>query len=44
MNGWGSSKDSQIAGYYDLKETIGRGHFAVVKRATHVFTGEVVGK
>ncbi|XP_019638302.1 PREDICTED: SNF-related serine/threonine-protein kinase-like [Branchiostoma belcheri] len=34
--------DSQIAGLYDLQETLGRGHFAVVKLARHVFTGEKV--
>lgn len=32
----------QIAGLYDLGETIGKGHFAVVKLAKHVFTGEKV--
>lgn len=31
-----------IAGLYDLSETIGKGHFAVVKLAKHVFTGEKV--
>ena len=31
-----------IAGLYDLEETIGKGHFAVVKLARHVFTGEQV--
>ena len=34
--------DGKIAGLYDLEETIGRGHFAVVKLARHVFTGERV--
>ncbi|XP_076449031.1 uncharacterized protein LOC143285548 isoform X6 [Babylonia areolata] len=34
--------DGKIAGLYDLEETIGRGHFAVVKLARHVFTGEKV--
>lgn len=34
--------DARIAGLYDLKETIGKGHFAVVKVASHVFTGERV--
>lgn len=29
----------QIAGLYDLEETLGSGHFAVVKSARHVFTG-----
>ena len=28
-----------IAGLYDLEETLGKGHFAVVKSARHVFTG-----
>lgn len=31
-----------IAGLYDLGETIGKGHYAVVKLARHVFTGEKV--
>ena len=31
-----------IAGLYDLGETIGEGHYAVVKLAKHVFTGEKV--
>lgn len=35
-------KDGQIAGLYDLQETLGCGHFAVVKVARHVFTGERV--
>lgn len=35
-------KDGQIAGLYDLQETLGCGHFAVVKVAKHVFTGERV--
>lgn len=34
--------DGKIAGLYDLEETLGRGHFAVVKLAKHVFTGEKV--
>jgi SNF-related kinase len=34
--------DGKIAGLYDLEETIGRGHYAVVKLARHVFTGEKV--
>lgn len=37
-----ANKDGQIAGLYDLEDTIGRGHFAVVKLARHVFTGEKV--
>uniref|UniRef100_A0A452HKH7 non-specific serine/threonine protein kinase n=1 Tax=Gopherus agassizii TaxID=38772 RepID=A0A452HKH7_9SAUR len=31
-----------IAGLYDLERTLGKGHFAVVKLARHVFTGEKV--
>ena len=34
--------DARIAGLYDLEQTIGKGHFAVVKLARHVFTGEKV--
>ncbi|KAL3114573.1 hypothetical protein niasHT_014380 [Heterodera trifolii] len=34
--------DARIAGLYDLEHTIGKGHFAVVKLARHVFTGEKV--
>jgi serine/threonine protein kinase len=34
--------DARIAGLYDLDKTIGKGHFAVVKLARHVFTGEQV--
>ncbi|XP_044259077.1 SNF-related serine/threonine-protein kinase [Tribolium madens] len=34
--------EGKIAGLYDLEETLGRGHFAVVKLARHVFTGEKV--
>nr|KAI8762094.1 SNF-related serine/threonine-protein kinase-like [Biomphalaria glabrata] len=37
-----SGYDGKIAGLYDLEETIGQGHFAVVKLARHVFTGEKV--
>ncbi|XP_071451407.1 SNF-related serine/threonine-protein kinase [Hetaerina americana] len=37
-----ASYDGKIAGLYDLEETLGRGHFAVVKLARHVFTGEKV--
>nr|XP_022340449.1 SNF-related serine/threonine-protein kinase-like isoform X3 [Crassostrea virginica] len=32
----------EIAGLYDLEKTIGKGHFAVVKLARHVFTNEKV--
>lgn len=38
----GAQSGSKIAGMYDLLETLGRGHFAVVKLARHVFTGEKV--
>ncbi|XKL69577.1 hypothetical protein PGB90_007346 [Kerria lacca] len=38
----GSYDGGKIAGLYDLEETLGRGHFAVVKLARHVFTGEKV--
>lgn len=34
--------DGKVAGLYDLGDTLGRGHFAVVKLARHVFTGEKV--
>ncbi|XP_060802718.1 SNF-related serine/threonine-protein kinase [Amyelois transitella] len=34
--------DTKIAGMYDLLDTLGSGHFAVVKLARHVFTGEKV--
>ncbi|KAI6241420.1 Kinase domain protein [Aphelenchoides fujianensis] len=34
--------ETRIAGLYDLEHTIGKGHFAVVKLARHVFTGEKV--
>ena len=37
-----SARRHQIAGLYDLEETIGEGHYAVVKLARHVFTGEKV--
>ena len=37
-----STYDGKIAGLYDLEETIGKGHFAVVKLARHVYTGEKV--
>lgn len=40
--GGGGPAGSKIAGMYDLLETLGRGHFAVVKLARHVFTGEKV--
>lgn len=34
--------ETKIAGLYDLLDTLGSGHFAVVKLARHVFTGEKV--
>lgn len=34
--------EGKIAGLYDLEQTLGSGHFAVVKLARHVFTGEKV--
>jgi len=37
-----SESKNKIAGLYDLEETIGEGHYAVVKLARHVFTGEKV--
>ena len=40
--GSSSGGGSQIAGLYDLEETLGEGHYAVVKSARHVFTGERV--
>lgn len=42
-NGSGGSVGyDKIAGLYDLLDTLGSGHFAVVKLARHVFTGEKV--
>ncbi|XP_068618224.1 SNF-related serine/threonine-protein kinase [Battus philenor] len=38
----GGAYDAKIAGLYDLLDTLGSGHFAVVKSARHVFTGEKV--
>lgn len=35
-------KDTEIAGMYDMEDTIGAGHFAKVKLARHVFTGSKV--
>lgn len=43
MAGLKRHHDGKIAGLYDLDKTLGRGHFAVVKLARHVFTGEKVG-
>uniref|UniRef100_A0A672Q275 SNF-related serine/threonine-protein kinase n=1 Tax=Sinocyclocheilus grahami TaxID=75366 RepID=A0A672Q275_SINGR len=42
MAGIKRGDDGKIAGLYDLDKTLGRGHFAVVKLARHVFTGEKV--
>ncbi|XP_010871542.1 SNF-related serine/threonine-protein kinase [Esox lucius] len=42
MAGLKRGHDGKIAGLYDLDKTLGRGHFAVVKLARHVFTGEKV--
>lgn len=42
MHRSGGSYDGKIAGLYDLENTLGSGHFAVVKMARHVFTGEKV--
>lgn len=38
----GGVSKNQMAGLYDLEDTIGEGHYAVVKLARHVFTGERV--
>ena len=38
----GGSGGQKVAGLYDLEETLGEGHYAVVKSARHVFTGERV--
>ena len=37
-----SGYDGKIVGNYDLERTIGKGHFAVVKLARHVFSGAQV--
>ncbi|KAK1880034.1 SNF-related serine/threonine-protein kinase [Dissostichus eleginoides] len=42
MAGLKRHHDGKVAGLYDLDKTLGRGHFAVVKLARHVFTGEKV--
>ncbi|CAH2039507.1 unnamed protein product, partial [Iphiclides podalirius] len=42
MAAGGPPYDAKIAGLYDLLDTLGSGHFAVVKLARHVFTGEKV--
>ena len=33
---------NHIAGLYDMEQTIGQGHFAIVKSARHMFSGERV--
>ncbi|XP_015263891.1 PREDICTED: SNF-related serine/threonine-protein kinase-like [Gekko japonicus] len=42
MAGTRAFSEGKIAGLYDLERTLGKGHFAVVKLARHVFTGERV--
>ncbi|XP_061208213.1 SNF-related serine/threonine-protein kinase-like isoform X2 [Neopsephotus bourkii] len=42
MAGAQGCSEGQIAGLYDLGRTLGTGHFAVVKAARHVFTGQRV--
>ncbi|TSQ92624.1 SNF-related serine/threonine-protein kinase [Bagarius yarrelli] len=37
-----SGSEGKIAGLYELDRTLGKGHFAVVKLARHVFTGQLV--
>ncbi|KAL0968245.1 hypothetical protein UPYG_G00264260 [Umbra pygmaea] len=37
-----SGYEGKIAGLYDLDRTLGKGHFAVVKLARHIFTGQLV--
>ncbi|KAK3564325.1 hypothetical protein QTP86_013233 [Hemibagrus guttatus] len=37
-----SGAEGKIAGLYELDRTLGKGHFAVVKLARHVFTGQLV--
>jgi SNF-related kinase len=37
-----AKSDAPIIGLYELEQTIGQGHFAVVKSARHVFSGERV--
>lgn len=44
MAGLKRHHNGKIAGLYDLDKTLGRGHFAVVKLARHVFTGEKVNR
>ncbi|XP_063715005.1 serine/threonine-protein kinase par-1-like isoform X3 [Symsagittifera roscoffensis] len=35
-------RDSQIKGLYEFEKTLGKGHFAIVKLAKHLYTGERV--
>ncbi|XP_051739409.1 SNF related kinase b [Ctenopharyngodon idella] len=42
MSATKSGYEGKIAGLYDLDRTLGKGHFAVVKLARHVFTGQLV--
>ncbi len=35
-------RDSQITGLYEFEKTLGKGHFAIVKLAKHVYTGQRV--
>lgn len=37
-----AKQDTSIAGLYDMESSLGSGHFAIVKLARHVFTGEKV--
>ena len=40
LPGWDQFRmEAKIAGLYDMENTLGSGHFAVVKSARHVFTG-----
>ncbi|XP_048828273.1 SNF related kinase b [Brienomyrus brachyistius] len=34
--------EGKLAGLYDLDRTLGKGHFAVVRLARHIFTGQLV--
>lgn len=37
-----SKKEGNIAGLYDIEKNLGKGHFAVVMQAKHVFSGDRV--
>ena len=39
---WSSGENDKVNRLYELKKTLGRGHFAVVKLANHLPTGEKV--